>query len=62
MAGQAASRAVPFGSAHEPQRLTGSVIQIKARTVHRPDDPAPGDPALPLGQPASLSAQEDNQP
>jgi hypothetical protein len=57
MAGQAASKTVPLGSASGPQRRTICVIQINA-----PAASVPNDRALPPGQPASLTAPEDMQP
>lgn len=57
MAGQAASKTVPLGSASGPQRHTIRVIQINV-----PAASAPNDRALPPGQPASLPAPEDKQP
>lgn len=57
MAGQAASRTVPFGSGYEPQRRADHVIQIKA-----PIPRALNDRPFPPGQTASLTAPEDKQP
>lgn len=57
MAGQAASKTVPLGSASGPQRHTICVIQVNA-----PAASAPNDRALPPGQPVSLIAPEETQP
>ncbi|MGX1790737.1 hypothetical protein ACWIGM_28590 [Bosea sp. NPDC055332] len=57
MAGQAASRTVPFGSGYEPQRRVDHVIQIKA-----PISRALDDRPFPPGQTTSLTAPEDEQP
>lgn len=57
MAGQAASRAIPLGSASGPQRHTIGVIQINA-----PATTVANGRALYPEQPASLPAPEDKQP
>jgi hypothetical protein len=57
MAGQAASKTVPLGSASGPQRHTIRVIQINA-----PATSVANDRALPSGLPASPTAPEDKQP
>lgn len=54
MAGHAASRTIPFGSVSGPQRPSACVIQIKAPSAGRPNDPV-----FPSEQPASHPAQED---
>jgi hypothetical protein len=57
MAGQAASRTVPFGSDQGPQRCADRLIQVKA-------PPARGlnDPVRSSAQQTSLTAPEDKQP
>ena len=57
MAGQAASRTVPFGSVYEPQRSTGRLIQVKAPRARAPDDRA----RLRV-RTAGLPASEETQP
>lgn len=57
MAGQAASRTVPLGSDHGPQRCAGRLIEVKA-----PPARALNDPARRREHTAGLTAPEEIQP